>query len=91
MLRERALGRWLTVIVMHIFLSCVGGVGGPFEGVRWPLGLLGTPYAGLKEAQLDANVLVLAHGGARNSTRELVRGTLLARAAEALAMNQDDV
>ena len=38
-------------------------------------GSKGTPYAGLKVAQLDG--------------MELVHGTLLARAAEALAMNQD--
>ena len=43
---EGTLERWLTDVVMLIFLLRVGGVGGPIEGVRWPLGLRGTPYAG---------------------------------------------
>ena len=104
---EGTLGRWLTVVVMHIFLFCVGGVGGPFEGVRWPLGVarepqmlgcrwpscvggIGGPFEGKRwPFGVAREPHMLGCRWPSLDGMELVHGTLLARAAEALAMDQD--
>ena len=81
---------WLTDVVMLIFLLRVGGVGGPIEGVGGPWGCGEPPMLGSR-GPVCAGASARACAKQHVDGMELVRGTLLARAAEALAMDQGDV